>query len=73
MHKLIPEEQLDMYAKRFIGLRMERLLCITFAQYLAAPQYYEDKINQVVQRGNGLNICNGLSRLVPLRTHKNAA
>ncbi|MDY0212581.1 MAG: hypothetical protein RBR06_06215 [Desulfuromonadaceae bacterium] len=64
MHELIPEETLEMYAGRFISLRMQRLLCITFAQYLAAPDHYEAMLNKVVQRKGALNICNGVSRLV---------
>ncbi|WP_321532298.1 hypothetical protein [uncultured Desulfuromonas sp.] len=67
------DEQLDLLAKRYRALKMKDLLCITFGQYAALPAYYDAKIMHVTQRTHGLNITNGLSRLVPLKQAGKAA
>ena len=62
----INDDYLDLLAKRFVNSDMARIFGITFYQYVALPKYYDSRIIKVVQRTHGINITNGIGRLVPV-------
>ena len=61
----MPDEQLNHLADRFIGLQLQALTSATFEQYLADPEGWEHVAFILVQ-GDGINICDGQSRIVTL-------
>ncbi|OHD26095.1 MAG: hypothetical protein A2Y38_15515 [Spirochaetes bacterium GWB1_59_5] len=62
---IIPDEQLNHLADRFIGLQLQALTGSTFEQYLADPEEVEAFAFLLVA-GGGINICEGQVRRVTL-------
>lgn len=62
-------EVLDYMADRFHGFKMQKLLNITFEQYLAAPDLYDAQA-EALRNGDGINTVAGAARIVPLKTGK---
>ena len=60
----IADDQLELLGKRFVNSQMQRRLGITFEQYAVLSQRYDDMIIKVMQRSHGINITDGIARLV---------
>lgn len=61
----MPDETLDHLAETFIGSKIGAVLKITFYQYAARPEMYDNLLAQFNQ-GKGINIQMGLPKLASL-------
>lgn len=58
-------ELLEFYGDLFVSFKMEKLLYITFEQFLTQPNFFTD-FAYMLDCGDGLNICEGVTRMVEL-------
>jgi hypothetical protein len=62
---IIIEELLEAYAETFISLNVQRLLGITFKQFLTWPDHYIVRANKMIQ-GDGVLIQDNMKIAVEL-------